>query len=86
MSPPSSLTFNILLFGITREIVGQSTLEITLSTNQTVADLLAELRRRYPALATLRSLAVAINSEYAVDTEILQANDEIALIPPVAGG
>jgi len=89
---PPALT--ILLFGIAREIVGQPSLEIIISpgltrgsvSDPTVGDLLAELRRQYPPLAALRSLAVAINNEYAAETDLLRAHDEIALIPPVAGG
>ena len=80
------MNLNIALFGIAREIVGQSSLALNAPTGQSVAGLLAELRAQYPALAGLRSLAVAVNNEYAADEVALHERDEIALIPPVAGG
>ena len=84
IAPPALLT--VLLFGITRDIVGQSTLQVAMPADDTVGGLLTTLRARYPALAALRSLAVAVNSEYAAETDPLHPSDEIALIPPVAGG
>jgi molybdopterin converting factor subunit 1 len=80
------VNINIALFGIAREIVGQSSLSLTAPEGQSAAGLLAELRRTYPDLASLRSLAVAVNNEYAADDVVLHERDEIALIPPVSGG
>ena len=80
------MTLTIVLFGIAREIVGQPSLALTAPAGQSVAGLLAELRQQYPALAALRSLAVAVNNDYADDAMALHERDEIALIPPVSGG
>lgn len=80
------MKLTIALFGITREIVGRPALELTLPEGQSVAGLLAELHRTYPALGQLSSLAVAVNSEYAQPEARLQERDEVALIPPVSGG
>jgi molybdopterin converting factor subunit 1 len=80
------VNINIALFGIAREIVGQPSLSLTAPEGQSAAGLLAELRRTYPDLAGLRSLAVAVNNEYAADDVVLRERDEIALIPPVSGG
>ncbi len=80
------MNLTIALFGIAREIVGQSSLELSVPAGQSAAGLLAELRAQYPALANLRSLAVAVNNEYAADDVALHERDEIALIPPVSGG
>ena len=83
----SDVTLTVLLFGIARDIVGQPTLTLALPTaDATVSGLLTALRARYPALTALRSLAVAVNSEYATDLDRLGPADEVALIPPVAGG
>ncbi len=80
------MNLTIALFGIAREIVGKSSLELSVPAGQSAAGLLAELRAQYPALAGLRSLAVAVNNEYAADDVALHERDEIALIPPVSGG
>jgi molybdopterin synthase sulfur carrier subunit len=74
------------LFGITREIVGESHIRFALSPPATVHTLLDQLKARYPRLQGLSSLAVAVNSEYAEPQWVLGENDEIALIPPVSGG
>ena len=80
------MSLTIALFGITRDIVGASTIELPAPAPATVGALLAELRQRYPALGALRSCAVAVNNEYATNDQALHTVDEIALIPPVAGG
>ncbi|RYY17376.1 MAG: MoaD/ThiS family protein [Cytophagaceae bacterium] len=76
----------VALFGIAREIVGQPSLGVSMEAGQSVGGLLAALRAQYPELARLRSLAVAVNNEYADDSVALHERDEIALIPPVSGG
>ncbi len=80
------MNLKIALFGIAREIVGQPTLEISAPEGQSAQGLLADLHARYPELARLSSLAVAVNNEYAAADTLLQERDEIALIPPVSGG
>lgn len=80
------MTYTIILFGITKEIVGKSSISIDLAEQTSVAQLMSELKQQYSALQTLKSLAVAVNSEYAEADLRLQAGDEIALIPPVSGG
>lgn len=77
---------NVLLFGITRDITGQSTLQCHLPAHPKVDDLLAYLKHQYPDLAGIRSLLVAVNGEYAEATTPLNSHDEIAIIPPVSGG
>lgn len=77
---------NVALFGIAREIVGQSSLQVAGGEGQSVAELLAELQAQYPELGRLRSLAVAVNNEYASNDTLLRGHDDIALIPPVSGG
>ena len=80
------MSLKIALFGITREIVGTSVIELPAPAPATVGALLDELRKQYPALGELRSCAVAVNNEYASNDQALHTVDEIALIPPVAGG
>lgn len=77
---------NILLFGITKELVGKQKFQMQVPENTLVADFKKLLIEEYPELIELNSLAIAVNSEYANDEIVLQSNDEIALIPPVSGG
>ncbi|MGI9545989.1 MAG: MoaD/ThiS family protein [Flavobacteriaceae bacterium] len=79
----------ILLFGITKDIIGSSSLSMPISSSarlKTVGALKAHLERVYPELNKLSSLAVAVNNVYASEDEPINSYDEIALIPPVSGG
>lgn len=84
MTAPMAL--RILLFGLYRERAGASEVEIELPAGARVDDLLAGLRE-LPQLGGLPSrVAVAVNRRYADGDSPLRPDDEIALIPPVAGG
>ncbi|HMB64642.1 MAG TPA: MoaD/ThiS family protein [Eudoraea sp.] len=79
----------ILLFGVTKDIVGSSSLSLPLSSTgrlKTVGALKTYLGNTYPELLRLSSLAVAVNNSYAKDGQKIDNFDEIALIPPVSGG
>jgi molybdopterin synthase sulfur carrier subunit len=77
---------NVLLFGITKDLVGKQKFFLELPGEVTVAEFKRLLKESYPELQELNSLAVAVNSEYAIDGNLIRADDEIALIPPVSGG
>ncbi|MEB8329125.1 MoaD/ThiS family protein [Flavobacteriaceae bacterium KMM 6897] len=81
----------ILLFGITKDIIGSSTIELDPTREKeinirTVGELKNYLGEKYPKLNTLSSLAVAVNSAFAENETMVNDQDEIALIPPVSGG
>ncbi len=80
------MRLNLLLFGISRDIVGGSTLACEMPSGTTAAQLLNHLQQQYPALKDLRSTRLAVNNEYGLADQLLRENDEIALIPPVSGG
>lgn len=80
------LKYTILLFGISKEIVGSGAIDISLPPKSTVHELLKTLQSEYPELARLKSLVVAVNGEYADKDQMIVDSDEIALIPPVSGG
>ena len=77
----------VLLFAAHRERIGKANTVVSLPERATVGTLLSELRSRGGGWADLPSApAVAVNRSYAnVDSE-LSDGDEVALIPPVAGG
>lgn len=79
--------FNVRLFASAREQAGRDSLPVTLATDATVAALRAALERAAPDLSPLLSrCAIAVNRRYAAPDLPLAEGDEIALIPPVAGG
>ncbi|WP_295769546.1 molybdopterin converting factor subunit 1 [uncultured Mucilaginibacter sp.] len=78
---------NVLLFGITRDITGQSRLTVPADAGiNTVAGLKDWLGVHYPGFKQLKSLAIAVDNEYANDEDAIGPAQEIALIPPVSGG
>jgi molybdopterin synthase sulfur carrier subunit len=80
------MTLKILTFGIARDIIGKSTFELETTEGVTVEALKQQLLAQFPRFGNLASLMVAVNTEYGVSGTILKESDEIALIPPVAGG
>jgi molybdopterin synthase sulfur carrier subunit len=79
------MTITVLTFGIARQITG-GPVTVPLADVPDATTLLHLMKVKYPALAALRSLAVAVNGQYADGTTIIQSGDEVALIPPVSGG
>lgn len=75
-----------MLFGIAKDIVGESVISLSDKVPASVAELKQLLATDYPDFSKLSSLAVAVNSEYADDDVYLKKEDEIAIIPPVSGG
>lgn len=77
----------ILAFGIARDIVGSQDVRLDLGDDvTTVGQLKTALAKKYPELQDISSYLIALNNNYAVDADTVQASDEIALIPPVSGG
>jgi len=80
------MEINMLAFGIAKDIVGGSQLQLLVKNDMTVAELKQLLAKQYPPFSDLASLMIAVNNEYAQDNTVLKSTDEVALIPPVSGG
>ena len=76
----------VLSFGIAKEITGNASDVYSVPYNSTVGDLRKMITDKYPQMLQLKSLAIAVNGSYVNDNTALNANDEIALLPPVSGG
>lgn len=80
----------IKLFGLLKTLTGnQDTLSVALDGGRHVKDLVALLEGRYPQIGELiqkKKVLVSVNQEVAhAETEIKEG-DEVALLPPFAGG
>jgi molybdopterin converting factor subunit 1 len=82
MDSLEQMQVRVALFAGLRERAGSAELALELPDGASVADALARLS----GLTEGVSVVLAVNREYANDTDILQAGDEVALIPPVSGG
>ena len=72
----------IRLFAALRERAGTDQVELDLPEQARVRDALDLLR----TVTSDLPVVMAINQEYANEDAVLQAGDELALIPPVSGG
>ena len=80
------MSVTVLLFASYADALGAGSLAIDLPANATVADVLAELRTRPGAERLPPAPLIAINQRYASVSSTVRAGDEVAVIPPVAGG
>ncbi len=82
-----SVSVRTLFFAAYRDLLDRSELDVELPEGATVADLVDRLRARgAPFDALPIEPTVAVNRVYAPMSSALGAGDEVAFIPPVAGG
>jgi molybdopterin converting factor subunit 1 len=81
------MELDVLFFASYRQLVGADRLSVTMPPRSTVGDLVSAVRARGGGFARLpQRPAVAVNHEVARVDHGLQAGDEVAFLPPVAGG
>lgn len=81
------MNVRLLLFAVLRDITGASERSLALQPGTTPRQIWSELRAEHAALARYEHPPmVAINEEYATPDQPLRDGDELAFIPPVAGG
>lgn len=81
------MIISIRLFARARDLAGSDVLNVKLAEGATIAELRRRLAADYPALASLlQRSALAVANDFADDSRILSANDEVAVLPPVSGG
>jgi molybdopterin converting factor subunit 1 len=87
MQASSSITVRCRFFARYAEIVGGAEFTLNLEQNATVAQAVAVLRQRVPNGTELPERPmVAVNQEHALVDRVLADGDEMALLPPLAGG
>ena len=76
-----------LYFAVFREQIGRDEDVVQLAPGARVRDAIAALAARHAAVDRLRGrFRVAVNQEFSDEERALADGDELALIPPVAGG
>ncbi len=80
----------IRLFGMLKAMVpGRQELDVAFPAGQPVKDLVDCLQAEYPQIGDLlcqKKVVVSVNQEIAHWDTVLQETDEVALLPPFAGG
>ena len=80
------MRIQLLLFASYADAFGTSELEMSVPEGASVSDVIARLGALAKGKALPPRPLVAINQSYAADSDVIHAGDEVALIPPVAGG
>ena len=80
------MTVAVLLFASYADALGGDRITLDLPAGASVRDLLDRVRRLPGAERLPPTPVVAVNQHYATSQQLLTPGDEVALIPPVAGG
>lgn len=81
-----SMTLDVLLFASYADVIGAPTVRVAVPDGACVADVVRAVRKLATGAALPERPLVAVNHRYAKPEQVVQVTDEIALIPPVAGG
>ncbi len=79
------MTIRMKYFGMIAEQTGVTEESISVVDGCSVEELREHLQKKYPFLKSINT-KVAVNQTVALDDVVLAARDEIALLPPFAGG
>jgi len=79
------MKLKLVSYGIAKDILTSKEKEVEYAVTN-VKELKAKLYTDYPDLERLQSIAFAVKEEYQDDDFQLSENDEVVIIPPVAGG
>jgi molybdopterin converting factor small subunit len=80
------MTIRVLLFASYADAFGVPMLPLQMAVGSRVRDVLASLRADARASLLPPAPLLAVNAEYAELDRTLAEGDEVAIIPPVAGG
>lgn len=77
----------VLYFGMLKEMAGSAHESVELVEGATAGRLWEQLTERFPKIKGYeRSIAIAVNEEFARRDTVLKDGDEVGLLPPVSGG
>jgi molybdopterin converting factor subunit 1 len=83
----AAMKVRLLFFAVLRDIAGTNAQELALADGTTAAEVWQGLRDTHAQLAGYtQPPMIAINETYADPGAVLRDGDELAFIPPVAGG
>lgn len=81
------MPIKVKVFATLKEILGREALDMDFEQGISCREVLRRLEGQYEGIAPIlwHSL-VAVNGQYADGNTLLEANDEMAILPPVSGG
>jgi molybdopterin synthase sulfur carrier subunit len=79
------MNVRVLLFASYADAFGTDAIDVEIAEPGRVRDVLHAVQQRAPGPLP-PSPMMAVNSEYATLDQVVSGSDEVAIIPPVAGG
>ena len=80
------MRLQVLLFASYADAFGATEVAVEIPEGATVRDLLSAVRAMVPNATLPPQPLIAVNQRYAAPGDLVRSGDEVALIPPVAGG
>ncbi len=80
------MTVRVLLFASYADALGASEVNVDLPPGARVSDVLSRIKAMADGKRVADKPLVAVNQRYAQPDQQLTETDEVAIIPPVAGG
>lgn len=80
------MTVRVLLFASYADAIGRSEISLDLPQGSRVSDVLATVKTMAAGKRIPDKPMVAVNQRYAKEDQTVTSADEVAIIPPVAGG
>ena len=81
-----AMTVRVLLFASYADAVGLNELTLELEDGAVVGDVVDRVREMAGGRALPPAPLLALNAAYAQSSAVVRGGDEVAIIPPVAGG
>ena len=83
---PPGMSVRVLLFASYADALGASEVALDLPAGARVRDVLSQVQALAKGKRVPAKPLVAVNQRYARDDQSVGPTDEVAIIPPVAGG
>jgi molybdopterin converting factor small subunit len=81
-----TITVEALLFARYAELLGADSLTLTLPEGIKAGEAVSHVRNQHPGIALPSTVLLAINGRQATPERPLHDGDELAILPPLAGG
>jgi sulfur-carrier protein len=82
-----SIPIQVKLFAIYQEVLGTDHLDRQIPIGTTAGQVLAQIIDQYPSLTPWQAVTrLGVNLQFVPPETVLEAGDELVLIPPVSGG
>lgn len=83
------MTVQVRFFAVLKSLVGKSELSLNIEAGSSFGQILSTLKTDFPALDKIMKegkIIISVNQDVVKDDYLLKDGDEIAFLPPFAGG